>query len=113
MFSPTENDRERLEVLHEELNDKIDTECYVYHHDADALQLGVRLQDVSPKSKLARRMNLDTRFAVLARQVAELIESPDDAAEVIEAARLLGEMRYGERGESAAKAVLDAHAEVE
>lgn len=112
MFSPTEHDRERLELLHEQLEDLrrdcscgIDDACdecggrglpqgfYASNVNYDTLHLTIRLTDLDTMSKFSRRFMADDKFAHIGRQIFDMVDDREDAARAAEAARYVAEMR--------------------
>lgn len=112
--SPTEDDRRRLEVLHEALenaefscncgekencsycNYEIDSDdIQVYHTDYDSLELRVRLTDLDTQSEIARRYNLSDDFADVVDFLREQYEDSEETeknaflSKTIQASKLL------------------------
>lgn len=112
MFSTTEHDRERLELLHEQLED-LRRECscgiadacdecggrglprgfYVVGADYDTLHLTIRLTDLDTTSKFARRFMMDDEFARIGRQIFDMVDDAEDAARAAEAAEYVADIR--------------------
>lgn len=112
---PTEKDRQKLEMLHRKIaeddlhitcgcgEDEACSDCgieitaddvYVFLHDADKLELRVRLVNLDPRSKLAQRYNYsvtsgDSTFADTVDWISENMDDHADLESVGEAVRLI------------------------
>lgn len=98
MFTPTDTDRNRLEVLGELLHELSDGEGWkTPHHNYDTLEITARLSDLDPASQRAVRANLSDDYADAARALESLHEGGHDVEDLFRAARDLRRIENGSK----------------
>jgi len=120
---PSKIDRDKLEMVVQSLNnttfecscgeDEACDDCRftvepddvsIRNVDYDRLAVTIRLSDITPRSKFARRYNADDNFADIVDWIQENVEDMDELGKVSEAARRIDELnREGDEAVSAHK----------